>query len=145
MGGGGQSRPGTESVILLDTHVLVWLLFDDRRIGRRTRQAIDRAWAAQEVAVSAVTFWEVALLHEKRRLTLLRDIASWRQTLFQDGLAEIAVDGEIGIQAASLKDMHADPADRLIVATALAGHQLVTADQHILDWSGPLDRLDATA
>ena len=130
-------------MILLDTHVLVWLLFDDRRLGRRTRRAIDRSWAAHEVAVSAVTFWEVALLHEKRRLTLLRDIASWRQTLFQDGLVEIAVDGEIGIRAASLTDFHADPADRLIVATALGGHQLVTADHRILSWSGHLRQLDA--
>ncbi len=39
--------------------------------------------------------------------------------------------------------MHGDPADRLIVATALGGHQLLTADQRILNWPGPLSRLDA--
>jgi len=37
----------------------------------------------------------------------------------------------------------ADPADRLIVATALGGHRLVTADRHLLDWPGALRRLDA--
>lgn len=40
-------------------------------------------------------------------------------------------------------DFHADPADRLIVSTALDGHRLVTADQRILDWPGPLSRLRA--
>ena len=130
---------------LLDTQALVWLLFDDRRLGRQTRQAIDHAWAAGEPAISAISFWEIALLHEKRRLTLLRDIASWRRTLLQEGLVEIPVDGEIGIRANELADFHADPADRLIVATALVGgHQLVTADRRILEWPGPLRRLDAT-
>ena len=84
------------------------------------------------------------MLHEKGRLTLLQDMGSWRQALLQDGLVEIPVDGEIGIRAAGLADFHADPADRLIVATALGGHQLVTADERILDWPGALSRLRAT-
>ena len=83
------------------------------------------------------------MLHDKGRLTLLKDIGAWRQALMQDGLVEIAVDGEIGIRSVSLESFHADPADRIIVATALAGHQLVTADGKILRWSGPLSRLDA--
>ncbi len=131
-------------MILLDTHVLIWLLFEDRRVGRRARRAIDRAWAAGEAAVSAITFWEVAMLHDKRRMTLLRDVASWRAGLLRDGLVEIPVDGEIATRAGFLRDLPGEPADRLIVATALAGHRLVTADQSILDWPGALGRLDAT-
>lgn len=83
------------------------------------------------------------MLHEKRRLTLLRDVASWRKELLQDGLVEFPIDGEIGIRAAHLTDFHADPADRIIVATALDRHRLVTADRLILDWSGQLSRMDA--
>ena len=59
------------------------------------------------------------------------------------GVVEIAVDGEIGIGAVNLTDFHADPADRLIVATALRGHLLATADERILDWTGNVSRLDA--
>ena len=129
---------------LLDTQVLVWLLFDDRRLGRRTRRVIDNSWTASEAAVSAITFWEVAMLHNKGRMALLTDIGSWRISLLEEGLVEIPVDGEIAIRAAGLGGFHPDPADRLIVATALAGHQLVTADQRILDWPGHLGRLDAT-
>ena len=43
--------------------------------------------------------------------------------LLDQGIVEIAVNGEIGIRAVGLRDFHADPADRLIVATAMAGHQ----------------------
>ena len=84
------------------------------------------------------------MLHEKGRLTLSNDLASWRRTLLGEGLVEIAVDGEIGIRANELADFHGDPADRIIVATALGGHRLVTSDRRILDWPGNLSRLDAT-
>ena len=56
---------------------------------------------------------------------------------------ELAVDGEIGVRAVALPDFHADPADRLIVATALRGHLLITADERIRDWPGEVSRLDA--
>ena len=131
-------------MILLDTQVLIWLSFDNRHVGRRARRAIDRAWAAGEAAVSAITFWEIAMLHEKRRMTLLRDVAAWREDLLRDGLVEIPMDGDIATRAGFLPDLSGDPADRVIVATALRGHELVTADQHILDWPGALSRLDAT-
>ena len=131
-------------MILLDTQVLLWSRFGDARLGRRAHQQIERSAREGSVAVSAVSFWEVAMLHHKGRLTLLRSVASWRRALLLEGLVEIPMDGEIGIRAATLPDFHADPADRLIVATALEGHRLVTADRRILDWPGQLSRLDAT-
>ncbi len=130
-------------MILLDTHVLLWLLLDDSRLGDQTRQVIYTAWSESEVAVSAITFWEVAMLHEKGRIALMSDIGSWRMNLLEAGLIEFAVNGWVGIRAAGLEDFHADPADRVIVATALEGHRLVTADRRILGWSGNLDRLNA--
>ena len=134
---------GRSPVILIDTQVLVWLRSGSSKLGRQAANVIERSWASGEVAVSAITFWEVAMLHDKGRLTLLKDIGAWRQALIQEGLVEIAVDGEIGIRSVNLKNLHADPADRIIVATALAGHQLVTSDGEILKWPGPLSRLDA--
>ena len=98
---------------------------------------------AGEAAVSAITFWELAMLHEKGRMRILADIRVWRATLLDDGLMEIPVDGDIGIRANGLVDFHPDPADRIIVATALEGHQLITADERILDWPGDMMRLDA--
>ena len=130
-------------MILLDTHVLLWFRLDHARLGAESGSAIERAWRVGEAAVSAISFWEIAMLQAKRRLTLLQDIGAWRQRLFREGLKEVPVDGEIGTRAAKLADFHQDPADRLIVSTALGGHRLVTADQRILDWPGPLLRLRA--
>ena len=85
------------------------------------------------------------LLKVKQRIRFPGDVGAWRRELLAQGVIEIPVDGAIGVRAAGLPDFHADPADRVIVATALDEHQLVTADQSILGWSGALDRLDATA
>ena len=70
-------------------------------------------------------------------------MSAWRRDLLNLGLIEIPVDGGIATRAGLLTDMHGDPADRIIVATTLEGHQLVTADGKILQWPGPLSKLDA--
>ena len=132
-------------MILLDTQVLIWLLFDDRRLGVQARGAIDDAWKAGEAAVSAISFWEMSMLHEKRRLDLLVDVGALRTNLLAEGLVEVSMNGAIGIRAARLSDLPRDPADRIVVATALEGYRLVTADRGILEWSGALDRMDARA
>ena len=84
------------------------------------------------------------MLKEKGRLRFPEDIAMWRREQIEQGIAELPVDGEIGIRAAALRAFHGDPADRIIVATALGGHRLVTADRRILEWPGELNRLCAT-
>ena len=131
-------------MILLDTHVLLWLESGNERLGANARREIDRAWEVGEAAVSAVSFWEVAMLESKGRLELKLDLQAWRRDLLQRGLVEVAVDGGTALRAGQLVGLHGDPADRLIIATALAGYQLVTADMLILNWSGVLNRLRAT-
>ena len=130
-------------MILLDTHILMWLRFGDRRLGRRARAAIDRATREGSVAVSTITFWEAGMLQEKGRTQLPADISAWRASLLREGLVEIPVDGAIAARAGSLRDIHGDPADRVILATALEGHQLITADDRLLAWPGAIARLDA--
>ena len=131
-------------MIVLDTHALVWLRTGDDRLGPNSRQTVDDALGDEQLAVSAMTFWEVALLKSKGRLNFPEDVGRWRQELLGQGITEITVDGEIGIRANELPGFHADPADRIIVATALTGRYLIiTADDHILRWSGNLDRMDA--
>ena len=120
------------------------MLFGERRLSERAHRIIEEARVTGDAAVSAITFWEVAMLHAKDRLSLLSDVGSWRASLLDEGLVEVPVDGEIGIRAAGLSGLEGDPADRLIVATALGGFRLVTADRKILDWPGPLSKLDAT-
>lgn len=130
-------------MILLDTHVILWMRADESRLGAIAKHEIDQAWRSGDVAASSISFWEIAMLKEKERIRFHGDLGMWRREQLEQGMIEIPVDGKIGISAASLAGFHSDPADRLIVATALEGHRLVTADQRILGWSGKLDRLNA--
>ena len=83
------------------------------------------------------------MLKAKGRISLDDDVLTWRRRQLEQGMIEIAVDGEIGIRATSLEGFHPDPADRIIVASALRGHRLATADSRILGWTGSLDTLSA--
>ena len=131
-------------MILLDTHVVLWQEDDDPRLGPETRRELAYALLEGNLAVSAITFWEVGMRVQKGQLDLGLDLHAWRRNLLEEGLLELAVDGDIAVTAGLLSNIHGDPADRIIVATALNGHQLVTADRRILDWPGNLSRLDAT-
>lgn len=130
-------------MIVLDTNALLWLRTGQSSLGNVCRHRIDIAFREEELSVSAITFWEVALLQAWGRIEFREEVESWRHELLGQGLKEIPVNGEIGIRAVQLRDFHADPADRIIVATAQAGHTLITADQKILDWNGSLRKLDA--
>ncbi len=130
-------------MILLDTHILLWLERADMRMGPQARRAVECAVQEGDASVSAISFWEVGMRIQKGQLDLLIDLSAWRQGLLDQGLLELPVDGNIAVRAGLLSDLHGDPADRIIVATALGGHQLMTADQRILDWTGQMERLDA--
>ena len=130
-------------MILLDTHALVWFWHGRSELGRIACQLVEREWRAGNAAVSAITFWETAMLRARGRIDLPAEPAAWRRALLDHGLVEIAVDGAIAARAGSLRDLHGDPADRLILATALEGHRLLTADARLLDWPGGASLLDA--
>lgn len=131
-------------MIILDTHVLIWFAEDISDLGRRAAAEADEALRCDELAVSAISFWEIAMLAQKGRLALADRPATVRRKTLEQGIREIAIDGTIGIRAADLTAFHGDPADRIIVATALANEAtLITADQPIRRWRGSLKTRDA--
>ena len=131
-------------MIVLDTHVLVWFAEDSPRLGPRATRVADAALQRDELAVAAVSFWEIAMLVAKRRLDLEPPPAAFRLKVLEQGVREIALDGATGIRAAEIVGLRGDPADRMIVATALVlGAALVTADGSILQWRSSLRRYDA--
>ncbi len=130
-------------MILLDTHVIAWFRSGDWRLGPRTKQHVSHALEQDSAAVSTISFWEVGMRLQKGQINLGLPLDAWRRGLLEDGLIEIPVDGGIAARAGLLEDLHGDPADRIIVATALEGHRLVTVDSRILNWPGPLDRMNA--
>jgi PIN domain nuclease of toxin-antitoxin system len=129
--------------VLLDTHALVWLDQGDPNLGPDARKRADTALQQGGLAVSAISFWEIAMLIIKGRMTLSLPVSAWRRDLLRLGLVEIPVDGEIGLAAAQLS-LHGDPVDRLIVATTRQkGGVLLTADRAILQWQGDVECFDA--
>ena len=130
--------------VLMDTHVVVWLMGRVQRLGRGARELIETAASADDALISAFSFWEVAMLVQGGRLQMPQPAAGWRHRVLDLGIQEIPVSGEIGILAAELEDFHRDPADRIITATALTQDAtLITADARILAWQGQLARHDA--
>ena len=64
-------------MIVVDTHVLVWAMGDDSRLGPVARRTIATAATSGGVYVSAITSWEIAMLVAKGRMALDRDIGAW--------------------------------------------------------------------
>lgn len=129
---------------LLDTHVLIWLLQGDAKLGKETRELIEGHRYCGEVLVSAATYWEIALLQKKRKLFYRYPLHMWKNNIEVLGIGEIALTGDVAFQAVALEDCHGDPADRFIMAAAIMGAAtLLTADKKILAWSGSLQRRDA--
>jgi PIN domain nuclease of toxin-antitoxin system len=135
---------GCDEVILLDTHVAVWITNEDPALGKQSRAYIEQALEHDVVAVSAISFWELAMLVAKGRLGAATSPAQHRANILTSNIQEIPLTGDVGILAAGL-DLHGDPADRLIVATAIANDAtLMTADRALLRWRHKLPRQDAT-
>lgn len=131
-------------MILLDTHVLVWLDEGGPRLGKSALRRLDAEFGAGNLAVSAISFWEISMLVQKGRLEMRLAMDVWRKELLENGLYEIPLDGAIAIRAGDLQNFHGDPADRLIVATALQTSSiLMTADQRILAWKDLSLKFDA--
>ena len=131
-------------MILLDTHALLWLDQGLPRLGPGARRTADKASQEGRLAVSAVSFWEAAVLVERGRVELDKPTEVWRLELLRSGLIEVPLDGRIAITAIGLPGLHGDPADRFIAATAILNEaRLITADRRLLNWSGPLECLDA--
>lgn len=129
--------PDDGAGVVLDTHVLVWLMAGDMRLPRDVRQRIDNASYGGGVNVSAISLWEVAMLVAKGRLRLKRDVGEWVELVAANpGLTVVPLAPEIAVASTRLPgELHRDPADRMIVATArMLGATLVTADRALLDY-----------
>jgi PIN domain nuclease of toxin-antitoxin system len=128
---------GGVEVIVLDTHVLLWWVNDPTALGRPAREAIDEAVNSKSVHVSCISSWEIALLVERGRLRLALDVRDWLcRCEALPFLSFVAVSNAIAVESVRLPDFpHADPADRIIAATALSlGAALVTKDDKLQNY-----------
>lgn len=123
-------------MIILDTHIWVWWVHNSPMLPEKMRDQI----AANEgngLAVSILSCWEIAKLVEKDRLNLNMEVKEWMDTaLAYPGIKIVDLTPEICVASTQMPGaFHKDPADQLIVATAMQyGWILYTCDQKILDY-----------
>ncbi|HEV7218493.1 MAG TPA: type II toxin-antitoxin system VapC family toxin [Terriglobales bacterium] len=119
-------------MILLDTHVLIWMSSDPKRLSKKARDAIREAREKTGVAVASITLWELAWLAENGRVQVSVGVESFiRETVSRVILRPLTP--AIAAMAVRMPSTYPrDPAALIIGATAIAeGMPLVTADKQI--------------
>lgn len=121
-------------MIVLDTHILIWDALAPERLSLPATSAIQAANAADGNLVADISLWEVAMLIDKGRVTVTTDSRSFLNLILAANRITVqCITPQIATLATQLAPtVNADPADRLIVATALATQaSLVTADRNL--------------
>jgi PIN domain nuclease of toxin-antitoxin system len=124
---------GRPVLILVDTHVVVWLAFDQSQISSKAKAAIDEARELGDgLAISDFTLLEVATLASRGRVHLGISLESFLQEV-ESRFVVFPITGRVCARAMSFPTTYSkDPADRIIGATALVeGLSLITADREI--------------
>jgi PIN domain nuclease of toxin-antitoxin system len=119
-------------VIVLDTHAWVWAVSDPAKLGKDGRSAIRRK---TPLGIAAISCWELSMLSVRGRIELDRDPVTWMEDSFSSlGIELLPLTPAVAVLAGQFQSLHGDPADRLIVATALAhGAVLLTRDEKLRD------------
>ena len=112
------------TVLLLDTHVVLWMVSEPHRLGSRATAEI--ANLENDVLVSVASVWEVAIKSALGRLSAPENL--WDE-VEASGVTIITIERDDAVTAGALPPHHRDPFDRMLVAQAgLRRAQLVTAD-----------------
>jgi PIN domain nuclease of toxin-antitoxin system len=124
-----------DAPLLLDTHIWFRYQVTPRLVRVPALEAIDRAAVRNDVFVSAISVWELAMLERDGKLDLYGGVDRWSQAaLSKPGINLLPLSPQISIASVYLPDpMHKDPADRILVASARVERMtLVTSDKNIL-------------
>jgi PIN domain nuclease of toxin-antitoxin system len=113
-------------VIILDTHVWVnWILLGESGLTRPILAAMD---SQSSMAVSAISCFEVSLLVKQGKLELPLPVGEWfPEALSGSGVECLPVTCEIARRSVALQNVHKDPADRIIIATAITHDALLAS------------------
>ena len=119
--------------VLLDTCALIWLGFNSEELTPKMREAIE---TASVLYVSPISLWEIALKVKSGNLVIPGD----PETFFTDAvehydLTILPLSLDVMAKAVSLPEIHRDPADRFIIASALLnGLSVVTTDRRFPEY-----------
>lgn len=124
-------------MIVLDTHVWVWWIASPERLSIKARERIDSEASALKVHISSMSAWELTLLVKKGRLELTMEVQDWiARSEALPFLRFVPIDNRIAVLSNHLPgELHEDPADRIITATAsILGATLITKDRRLQDY-----------
>ena len=123
--------------LLLDTHIVLWALLDP---GRLRPEVAGRLMDPQvDVVVSAVVAWEVAIKQSLGKLTLPGPAESWLVPAVEAvGFRWLPISALDAVRVRTLPPVHQDPFDRLLIAQAMGGYTLVTADEVLRGYGVPV-------
>jgi PIN domain nuclease of toxin-antitoxin system len=120
-------------VILLDTHILIWLLIAPENLSQKAKKAIRAARKSGPLALSAISLWEIAWLAENKRIDLDVSVDSFVKRC-ASFVQVLPITQEIAVRSVQFpKSYPKDPRDKIIGATAIVeGARLLTHDKLIV-------------
>src|SRR5579863_8285556 len=126
-------------LLLLDTHCWIWAQLGlIQNLSQAALQSIQDAEREGNLRISVISIWELAMLENRGRIALPMNVRTWvDQALGKSGIAVTPLTAEIMIESVHLPgDLHGDPADRMLVATArVLGATLATKDARLIRYS----------
>ena len=125
-------------MIVLDTHAWVWFISNPENLSKRAAKAVKGAVKDKSILISSISAWELALLVRKKRLKLTIEVSDWiAKSESLPFIQFVPVTNSIAVKSVNLPiPLHPDPADRIIIATALSvGAPLVTKDDKLIGYS----------
>jgi PIN domain nuclease of toxin-antitoxin system len=125
-------------MIVLDTHAWIWFISNPDLLSKRAKKAVNAAVKDKSILISSISAWELALLVTKKRIKLTLDVTDWiAKSESLPFIQFVPVTNSIAVKSVNLPlPLHPDPADRIIIATALSvGAPLVTKDKKLLGYA----------
>lgn len=125
-------------MIVLDTHAWIWFISNPENLSKRANKAVNDAVKDKSVLISSISAWELALLVKKKRLKLTLEVTDWiAKSESLSFIQFVPVTNSIAVKSVNLPlPLHPDPADRIIIATALSvGAPVVTRDKKLIGYS----------
>lgn len=134
-------------MIVVDTHVLIWFIEADAKLGNAARQHIEEAAIDGTIWIPAISVWEIALIEKRDALPFTGGSLAWiKRVLTLPGFTLAPLEPAVATDSVQMAWAHKDPADRIIVATARhLDIPLLTADRTILAYvdTGQVEAIDA--
>lgn len=126
--------------LLLDTHLLLWVAGDSKKLSKSARALIEDP--QNELFFSALSIWEISLKHSLRANEVQADARLVRRALLDNGYSELPITSEHAVHVESLPMIHKDPFDRILLAQAIVeGFTLLTVDRRLAEYPGQIRKL----